>query len=358
MVARRPLVVTADADLADAMGRLCAAASVTPDTVQTGDVEALRRYWRFAPCVVVGIDGADAVSDAGLDRRPGVVLVGGDPDSADTWRRAVAIGAEQVVAATSAQSWLVRWLAESVEGPADRSLAVGVVGGRGGAGVSTLCAAVAVRAAATGRRVILVDADPLAGGLDLVLGCEAEEGLRWADVAVTRGQVSADALRSALPRASGVSVLSWDRSPPVSAAPNVVHSLVTAARRGSDLVVVDLPRRLDGVASEALSACDMVLLLCPADVRAAAGAGQLLAALRSLCADIRLVVRPGPGTDVSPDSLADHLGVPLLGSWPTRRSLERTVNEGLGPLPRGSLARACDALLAGLLPSPGSRVAS
>lgn len=345
---RRPLVVTADPDTGASIARLCAAASVTPDVVPPSDIDGVRSAWRTAACVVVGADCAEALAATGLGRRPAVVLTGGDPGNADTWRRAVAIGAEEVVTAAD-QSRLVRWLAESVEGSTTRSVAVGVVGARGGAGVSTLSAALSVRAAALQHQVVLVDADPLGGGLDLLLGCEDEDGLRWADVAATRGQVSAEALRAALPRGHDVSVLSWDRTPTPAAAPHAVHQIMAAARRGSDVVVVDLPRRLDGLAREALLACDVAILLCPADVRAAAGAGQLLPSLRSLCGDIRLVVRTGAATDVTADGLADHLGLPLLGVWPTRRGLERSVDEGLGPVPRGRLARACDALLSSLL---------
>ena len=347
---RRPLVVTADPETTASIARLCAAASVTPDVLTPADADKIRLSWRTAPCVVVGADSADAVAALALGRRPAVVLLGGDPSSADTWRRAVVLGAVDVVAAAQASHRLVRWLAESVEGPTERSVAVGLIGARGGAGVSTLSAALAVRAAAHGRRVFLVDADPLGGGLDLLLGCEDEDGLRWSDVVVTRGQVSSDALRSALPRAHGVPVLSWGRTPPSPVAPHAVHSMLTAARRGSDLVVVDVPRRLDGVAGEVLLACDVVALVCPADVRAAAGAGQLLPTLRSVCGDVRLVVRTGAATDVTADGLADHLALPLLGVWPTRRGLERSVDEGLGPVPRGRVARCCDALLSGLLP--------
>ena len=73
---------------------------------------------------------------------------------------------------------LVARLADSVEGGAPPARLVAVVGGSGGAGASTLSAALAVTALRLGVRPWLVDADPLGGGIDLALGGEDTVGLR------------------------------------------------------------------------------------------------------------------------------------------------------------------------------------
>src|SRR5690606_25835346 len=62
-----------------------------------------------------------------------------------------------------------------------------------------------------GLRTLLVDADPLGGGLDLVLGWEQLEGLRWPALTQTDGRVDPPALVQALPRRGDLGVLSWDR---------------------------------------------------------------------------------------------------------------------------------------------------
>ena len=62
-----------------------------------------------------------------------------------------------------------------------------VVGGRGGAGASVFAVATAVRAARSGERALLVDCDPLGGGVDLVLGAEDLDGLRWPEVGTGAG---------------------------------------------------------------------------------------------------------------------------------------------------------------------------
>src|SRR3712207_7123198 len=51
----------------------------------------------------------------------------------------------------------------------------------------------------SGLRTLLVDADPLGGGLDLVLGWEQVDGLRWPSLAEADGRVDPPALLQALP---------------------------------------------------------------------------------------------------------------------------------------------------------------
>ena len=54
-----------------------------------------------------------------------------------------------------------------------------------------------------------------------------------------------------------------------------MRSVVAAAARMSDLVVVDLPRHVDEAAAEALAVATVTLLVVPAEVRAVAAAGRV-----------------------------------------------------------------------------------
>ena len=81
---------------------------------------------------------------------------------------------------------------------------VAVMAGRGGAGASLFATALAQSA----RDALLIDADPWSGGIDLVVGTEDEPGLRWPDLALEHGRLDFTALRQALPRRDGLSVLS------------------------------------------------------------------------------------------------------------------------------------------------------
>ena len=70
-----------------------------------------------------------------------------------------------------------------------------------------------------------------------------DPGARWPELLNASGRVSAAALRSALPSIDGLAVLSWDRSDVTALPPEAMRSVLGAAQRSSDLVVVDLPRR-------------------------------------------------------------------------------------------------------------------
>ena len=176
---------------------------------------------------------------------------------------------------------------------------VAVVGGRGGAGATTLACALAVTAARAGRRVLLVDGDPLGGGIDLVFGGEGDRGLRWPDLEAARG---AGCRRARWPtRCRG-----WPGCrccPGTAGAPAAVpaEAMVGGARRGPARA---RPRRgrpaarasttpAGGPRSRRPAAC---CWSCPAELRAAAAAGRVAARLAVACHDLRLVVRgPGPG---------------------------------------------------------------
>ncbi|GGK04292.1 hypothetical protein GCM10011583_40020 [Streptomyces camponoticapitis] len=190
-----PLIVTEDADLLDDLLRLCAAAGAEPEVHHS--VPERRGGWESAPLVLVGDDAAVRCRSA--TRRQGVLLVGRDQDDPDVWRRAVEIGADCVLRLPDAESWLVDRIADVVEGVGRQALTVGVIGGRGGAGASTLACALAVTAARQGLRTMLIDGDPLGGGLDVLLGGERAEGRRWPDFAASKGRVAGARWRSHCP---------------------------------------------------------------------------------------------------------------------------------------------------------------
>src|SRR5439155_20698900 len=146
-----------------------------------------RPRFAAAPLVLVAESLAEACLRAHLPRRPGVVLVSADSGADPPWELAEAIGAEHLAVLPRAMPWLVERFAETAVRAAGGQV-VAVLGGRGGAGASVLAAGLAVTAARGGLRALLVDADPLGGGVDLALGCQSVTG--------------------------DLTVLSWDRSGP------------------------------------------------------------------------------------------------------------------------------------------------
>lgn len=345
----RPLVVTHDDELLDDLLRLAAAASVELEV--THRPESARSRWSQVPLVVVGDDEADVLLAMSLPRRPGVLLIGERSDDAGVWRRGVALGAEQVLFFPEDEPWLAGRFADAAEGGGGEALVVGVVGGRGGAGTSVLATGLAVTASRQGMAVILADLDPLGGGLDLVLGAEDVTGLRWPDLADSRGRLGARALRSELPGRHGLAVLSWDRGDLLTLAPDAADVVLAAARRAADLVVLDLPRWPDPAAEYAIGLCATVLLVVPAEVRAVAAATRVAASLTTLAADVRVVTRGPSSSGLSGPDVAMALGLPFAMHLPPEPRLGVQLDRGESPGldDKGPLVQGCGRLIETLL---------
>jgi len=296
-----------------------------------------------ARLVVVGADLVETLAASGLVRRGDVVVATLDAPTSDLWMWAVRIGAEDVVDVGRAQELMASRLADVVDGSGLRCLTVAVVGGCGGAGATTLAAGLAITGSALGFRVLLVDGDPLGGGIDLAVGAELSEGLRWPDLAGTVGRVSASSLRAALPSVGELAVMSWDRGNELTIRPEIMREVLRAGQRGNHLVVVDLPRRLDPAAREALAAATTTVLTLPAKVRAIAAAGRVKAPVAASARDLRLVVRaPGP-SGLSARLVADTLSLPLLGELRHDPAMPEAMDRGFGPCRRrrGALSQLC-----------------
>jgi secretion/DNA translocation related CpaE-like protein len=331
--------------------RLCAAAGVEPQVAH--DEVAARRAWAAAPLVLLGDDVAPRLAGVRVARRGRLVMVGLDPNNSEVWDLAVALGADGVVFLPSAQSWLLDRLADAGDGPGASGITVAVVGGRGGAGASTLAAALSLVAAGDGVPTMLVDVDPLGGGIDMLLGREDEAGLRWPDLAFADGRLSAESLRLALPCAGRLTMLSCGRGESLLLPVEPARAVLDAARRTHELVVVDLPRSLDRVSEHVLSAATLTLLVVPAEVRATAAAGRVAIGVGMLAGDLRVVVRgPSPG-GLTGELVAGKLGLPLAGWMDAEPDLAGALEHGRPPGTdrRGPLATLCRELLTDVLPA-------
>ncbi len=354
--AARPLLVTADADLLDDLLRIADAAGAIVDVAP--DPVAAERWYGLASFVLVGVDAAPAIARARFPSRPGVVVVGYHSSTAPPdWSVADHLGAQHIAALPAAEPWLTRQLTILRTGIAGRVVAV--LGGRGGAGASVLAVGLAVTGSRLGMRTLLVDGDPLGGGVDLVLGWESLDGLRWPDLSRASGRLSPPALVEVLPQRGELVVLSFGRDDPGFVSPQSMASALDAGRRGQDLVVVDVPRRLDDAAVVALAAADRGLLVVPAELRACAAAVRVAALAAPHCPSLSLVVR-GP----APGGLQDHdveqaIGLPLIGSLKPEPGLAAALERGEPPAQdrRGPLARFCERLL-GELDLPRRREAA
>ena len=354
--ASRAAIATASPMLADAVVRLAAAANVDCDVV--ADPQALRALWPTVPVLVIGDDLAAAVAasvSGGLDRRPGV-LVAASTRSTPALEAAITLGAERVCLLPDDEAWLLdRLQAAGERGRA--GVVVGMVGARGGVGVTTMVAALARYAARRSLAVVAVDGDGCCGDLDLVLDVDGDTGLRWADLRNAAGRLPAEALAGALPTRGGVTVLGGGEAPQAAAAgvadpaAESMATVLPALQRAFDLVVVDLPV---GAASLLPPARRSTLLVATSTDARGMRAARRLAGHPSVSATSWLVVRAGRRRDVEPDVVADSVGLPLAATVGHDRRVAADHERGELVL-RSSLARCAHSILTTLARQDGDR---
>jgi hypothetical protein len=138
-------------------------------------------------------------------------------------------------------------------------------------------------------------------------------------------------------------VLTWYPGPQGSLQAFAVRNAVSAAQRGHDTVVLDLPRAVDPLVDELVARCDRVYVLAVPTVAGLASAVRLCSRFQD-SSPLRLVLR---GDDVRSDAIARLTSVPVIARMGDQRGLEEAIDIGLGPVRsrRGPLGRTCVALL-------------
>lgn len=337
------VVVTADQDLLDAVLSITAAAGLDP--LLAGDAGALRPLWSSADIVLIGTDEAARVASLGLPRRARVFLVGTESAGDELVAWSMPLGAAVMVLPSSAGR-LSALLTESARLQQGDGRLICVLGGSGGVGAST-CAAALARAGAEGQDpVMLVDADPGGGGLDLLLGAERLSGWRWPRLAGASGHLGD--LSGQLPCSDGVDVLAMARDAPGPGwrlAPEPLSAVLRSAARTHRLTVVDLPRSFGAATMAAISQAHLVVLVMAGHVRGAAAARAVLSALADVPIDMGVVVRHGIQRLHDEETLAAALGLELLGSVEHDQSLVTAAERGVPPT-SASLIEVCRTILA------------
>jgi secretion/DNA translocation related CpaE-like protein len=286
------------------------------------DASAAVQFWDTASVVLVGSD----IRELPPRRRAPAVLVGLGGEGDSLWHLAAVLGADRVAVLPDAATWLAEYLSRS-KSPEAGGLVLGIMGGCGGAGATTTAAWVAHAAADAGVRVLLVDGDPWGGGLELALAAEESPGLRWPDLSDASGSIDPAQLAEALPVAGGFSFLSWpgNRERHVGVDPATLGGVLDAARRGYELVVVDIGRSTDSLRTFAWD-CDRLLLVAPAQLKAAVACARLLHELPPL--EASLLVRGKAGAALDAPLIADAVGLPLQGIIPEVRGTASAVELG------------------------------
>lgn len=345
------LALVSQPALRDELDRV--AAAVGARVIHLGAAIPTRKSWSAAAAVLLDEAAVARCGPARLPRRAHViVLTGGEPTAA-SWQAAVAVGAQRVLTLPGGGDELVAELAEAGESAADgtcRGAAIAVIGARGGAGASLLATALAQSAGRTAE-ALLVDLDAWGGGIDLLAGTEDVAGLRWCDLTQQGGRLTWSALRAALPRQRGVSVLSNARRGQQAHEDHelqagAVDAVVEAGRRAGITVVCDLPRTWADPVEVALSAADLVVVVSPCDVRSCAAGAAIAPRLGAVNPNVGLVVRgPAPG-GLRAAEVAEIVGLPLLAALRAEpRLAERLEHAGLRLHRRSALAAVAGRVL-------------
>lgn len=192
---------------------------------------------------------------------------------------------------------------------------VAVLGGCGGAGASTLAAGLARSALHSGRAVVLIDADPLGGGLETILADDLAPG------------------RHGKPGEQSLSLLTCARPDGTPVPPESMGRALSALAADAELVVVDLPRTLGDSTRLAAAYATHSLIVTPVTERALVSAHRLLTQLGALGPRPGLVARLPSQDLLSPQRLAELLRLPLSGVLKPARD-RSAVN-------RASLDRFC-----------------
>jgi Flp pilus assembly CpaE family ATPase len=300
------------------------------------------------------LDPDAVVAQPGLAARaslPGRWLALETRETIASLRQAIQAGANGFFVWPAERDQLVRAVADSraVNDRSDhRALVVGVHGARGGAGVTFISTHLAAAFARLDKSTVLLDIDVVFGDVATALGAPAEAEHTLGDLVALGQELSWRHLEDALwEHPSGFRVL----LPPhpqeaVEIAADHVSSVVTATAAGVEVVVLHLPRSLDGACMAAIKQVDRLVEVLTLDVlsfRATSRAIQALAPLE-LGDDIDFVVNRTSRSEITPGDVSRVFGKEALAVVPSDRGVGRAQDHGLLLSHRGRVARAFNRL--------------
>jgi hypothetical protein len=191
---------------------------------------------------------------------------------------------------------------------------------------------------------VAIDGAPGGGALDVTACVEHLPGLRWSDLAGAEGRIDGAALLRELPSDGPARVLAGRGPAP---ADPVVRSAVSGLATVCGLTVVDL-----GCSTRWAGECTEVVLVVGSTARQLADGAGLAERLHDLGVPCALVLRTRRGDALSPEEVAAHLDVPLVGTLRDDSRVPVDAERGRPPGSRGSgpLAVAVDLLLSAPTP--------
>lgn len=255
---------------------------------------------------------ASALHEAGTSLEGGgpgapalLVVTAAETISEQTWQHALSAGARAVIELPGGSELLLSHLAELAR-PRSRSTVIGVAAGHGGAGASSFATRLAAAARSHGP-VVLADADPLGGGLDLLVEQPRAAGVNWGDLDAL-GPDDGAALREGLSAVDEVGLLLAGDQP--GPEPVALSRALTALASLDGTVIVDLAPSLVPTAAAHLD--HLLLVTTATDYAVRAGTRRLRTWHLAPGVASAVVRRRGP---LSPAEVAEDLALPVATSF-------------------------------------------
>lgn len=209
---------------------------------------------------------------------------------------------------------------------------IAVLSGKGGTGKTSVCAALALALAQSGKRVLCIDLDVGLRNLDIALGISDVPALPFTEVMNGSASLSAAAVHPDCPNLHFFTA-------PVGLTPEELDekaftALVLSARERFDYIFLDAPAGVGAGFHMAARAASTQLLVTgpePASLRDGTRSGELLELMGK--SDVRLVVnrvdaRLYRDMGITVDDVMDMVGYPLLGLVPEDRSVTLAAVQG------------------------------
>lgn len=255
-----------------------------------------------------------------------IVLVVVGASNTETWSSALRLSANYVATIPESRDWLIENLVQPIR---SKGLSVGLVPASGGAGASLISCGLAFHARQIFHDVALVDLDENSASLDITFGLENQPGMRWQDFSNLSGSINGNDILRSLPNRDNVGLLTHGKLTDSTKTPK--NLVLEKLNESCDLVVIDFPRLSDKHFSiDALTNCDLVLVVTTATVRGCASAKRSIAGLAGYAKNIELVVRNVPGSNLDPMQIAELLNTPLAAIVNTDVRIAEQIEQGFG----------------------------
>lgn len=322
------VLVSADPNIVNIVTASAAAAGIELEI--TSEPEVIRKLWRDASTVFVGLDCAQLVAAMGLLSKRVIHLVGENLTELALWSAQLAAA---VIRLPDTQGALIHALQHN--GSTGEATTVWVTGATGGLGCSTFTLTLAALAVKEAPAAVM-ELDPL-GGADLICGAEQLPGWRWPQLGAASGQL--DELTGRVPQVAGIDLVAVGREY-YYPNPEAIRAVAGSFRRSHNMLL------LDGGPQRPPISDLRVLLVVGADVRSVAAARSFGSQLE--LSDAELVVRVGAGRNIDPQLVAETLRLPLLGVIPQENKIPRLLEAGRLATQKSRYQRCLQQILQGL----------